>query len=145
MHHYLDEVGQVIIKDLLQLKRKFDKKEAELRFYKLAFLVIVAFFIGYLLFFIVMPYRFHYGMMISLLVNNVYHYLFIAVIVTIHSRLKFVEKKADMAEKDFNTLRCEVIQRSEELWPDGEKRKQRHHFFIEMKEKYNINLYYESD
>lgn len=133
------------MKDLYTLKRKHEKKEAELKLYKAVLLTVAAVFLGYVLIFTVMPHRFQYGLMVSNLINDVYHYFFIALLVTVHLRLKFIEKKADTAEKEYNALRCEVIQRSEELWPEGERREKRHLFFKEMKEKYKINLYYEND
>lgn len=142
---YLDEVGQVIIKDLCELKKKHDKKEAELKFYKGGLLLASVLFLVYVLFFSVVPYRFHFNSMITVLINNVNNYFFIALIVTFFYRMKFIEKKAESAEKEYNALRCEVIQRTEELWPDGERRQKRHLFLKEMKDKYNINLYYEND
>ncbi|WP_458412657.1 DUF2663 family protein [Schinkia sp. CFF1] len=145
MRLYLDEVGQVIIQDLCKLKTKYEKKESELKLLRMMMLISAAIFIGYVLIFTVLPFRFQYGVMISRLINDGYHYLFIAVLVTLHFRFRFIEKKAEKLEKEYNALRCEVIQRSEELWPEGEKRAKRHHFFKLMKEKYKINLYYEND
>ena len=142
---YLDKVGQVIVKDLCELKKKHDKKEAELKFYKSGLLLASVLFLVYVLFFSVVPYRFHFSSMITVLINNVYNYFFIALIVTFFYRMKFIEKKAESAEKEYNALRCEVIQRTEELWPDVESRQKRHLFLKEMKDKYNINLYYEND
>ena len=145
-HHFLlDEVGQVIINDLKKLKKKHQKKEAELTFYKGALILIAALFLAYVFIFTVLPYRFYYSSMISVLINDVYHYIFVGMLVTIHYRLKFLDKKADKAEQEFNALRREVIQRTEELWPEGEKRNNRHRFLKEMLEKHNINLYYEND
>jgi len=83
--------------------------------------------------------------MISVLINDVYHYIFVGILVTVHYRIKFIDKKAEKAEKEYNALRCEIIQRSEELWPEGEKRNNRHRFFKEMLEKHDINLYYENE
>jgi hypothetical protein len=144
-HFFLDEVGQVIINDLQKLKKKHQKKEKELKFYKGAMYVIVALFVAYLLIFTVFPHRFYYSSMISVLINNVYHYVFVGLLVTIHYRLKFLDKKVDKAEKEYDILRREVIQRTEELWPEGEKWDNRYLFFKEMKEKYGINLYYENE
>lgn len=144
-HFFLDEVGQVIINDLQKLKKKHQKKEAELKFYKGVLVLIAVLFIAYILIFTVLPYRFFYSTMISMLINDVYHYVFVGMLATVHYRLKFLDKKAEKAEKEYNALRSEVIQRTEELWPEGEKRNNRHRFFREMKEKYDINLYYEND
>ncbi len=145
-HHFLlDEVGQVIINDLKKLKKKHQKKEAELKFYKGAFILIAALFLAYVLIFTVLPYRFFLSSMISVLINDVYHYVFVGMLITVHYRIKFIDKKTEKAEKEYNALRCEIIQRSEELWPEGEKRNNRHRFFKEMIEKHDINLYYEND
>ncbi|HHW35978.1 MAG TPA: DUF2663 family protein [Bacillales bacterium] len=144
-HFLLDDVGQVIINDLKILKKKHQKKESELKFYKGALVLIAAFFLAYVLLFTVLPYRFHYSSMISVLINDVYHYVFVGGLATIHYRLKFLDKKAEKAEKEYNALRSEVIQRTEELWPKGEKWNNRHRFLKEMKEKHDINLYYEND
>ncbi|NSL50498.1 DUF2663 family protein [Calidifontibacillus erzurumensis] len=142
---YLDEIGRVIIKDLCELKKKFKKKETEFKIYKAALFILSIVFIGYLFFNSIYPYRFNYGAMINKLINNEFNYVFIAVLITLYYRTKFIEKKTEKAENEYHALRREFIQRTEELWPEGEKREKRHLFLKEMKEKYDINLYYENE
>lgn len=141
---YVDEIGKVIIKDLQKLKKKHEKREKTLTIYRTVLFITAVIFVAYLLIFTVVPYWNLYGLMVSKLINNEVHYILIGILVTVNILVKYGEKKAEKAEKEFHALRCEVIQRVDELWPVGEKRNNRHLFLKEMLEKYNINLYYEN-
>ncbi|WP_102345739.1 DUF2663 family protein [Bacillus sp. Marseille-P3661] len=142
--YYLDSVGMVIIDELKDLRRKLDKREKDVLIYNWIYFCIAVGFLGYLTIYTFIPYWNQYNLMVSNLINNSYHYFFIVIIVTIYQRLKFVKKETDKAEKEYNNLRCEVIRRLEELWPKEYGWEQRHLFIKEIKEKFDINLYYEN-
>ncbi|MBS4176481.1 DUF2663 family protein [Lederbergia citrea] len=57
--------------------------------------------------------------------------------------VKIIFEKKEKAEKEYHALRCEIIEKSKDLWK-GENWKQRHKVFEQMKKKYDINLYHQS-
>ncbi|RAP09198.1 YpbF family protein [Bacillus velezensis] len=56
----------------------------------------------------------------------------------------YFKKKEEKAEGEFHKLRCEIIQKSTDLWPQPEKWRARESVFHLMKHRYDINLYFES-
>ncbi|WP_377888758.1 DUF2663 family protein [Alkalihalobacillus sp. R86527] len=56
--------------------------------------------------------------------------------------LRRVTKKLKKAEDELDSLRLEVIDRSEELWKNESQWEKRHDVFSYMKENYDINLFY---
>ncbi|AKL84972.1 YpbF [Bacillus atrophaeus UCMB-5137] len=56
----------------------------------------------------------------------------------------YFKKKEEKAEGEYHKLRCEIIQKSTDLWPQPEKWKARESVFQMMKHQYDINLYFES-
>ncbi|HET7578587.1 MAG TPA: DUF2663 family protein [Bacillales bacterium] len=56
--------------------------------------------------------------------------------------LQHVSKKYEDADEDFEELRCELVDRSEELWSDPEQWKNRHHVFLYLEKEYRINLFH---
>lgn len=57
-------------------------------------------------------------------------------------QIQYYSKKYKEADNDYESLRCELIDRSEELWPNTEQWNNRHLFFAFMNEEYDINLYF---
>jgi hypothetical protein len=55
----------------------------------------------------------------------------------------FREKK-EKAEKEFHALRCEIIDKSKDLWKKEESWTSRHLVFEMMKKTFDINLYHEN-
>ena len=53
-------------------------------------------------------------------------------------------QKRDKAEKEFHLLRCEIIDKSKDLWGKEDQWKNRHIVFEMMKKNYDINLYHEN-
>ncbi|MFN2745561.1 MULTISPECIES: YpbF family protein [Bacillus] len=61
-----------------------------------------------------------------------------------YSTAYYFKKKEDKAEGEFHKLRCEIIQKSTDLWPQPDMWKSRETVFKIMKQEYDINLYFES-
>lgn len=141
---YLDEIGTIIINDLQKLKLKFDKKEHDIKIYNRLYIGSAFGLLAYIILYTIVPYWDQYNILIGKLISNVNHYFFIVIIVTFHFRINYLKEKSEKAEKEYHALRCEVIQRAEDLWPHGAMWEKRHLFFKEMKDKHNINLYYEN-
>ncbi|MCA0985822.1 DUF2663 family protein [Guptibacillus algicola] len=56
--------------------------------------------------------------------------------------LRRVTKKLKKAEDELDSLRLEVIDRSEELWKNESQWEKRHDVFTYMKDNFDINLFY---
>ena len=50
----------------------------------------------------------------------------------------------EKAEKEYQLLRCEIIQKSKLLWENESEWKNRHKVFEMMKNNFDINLYHEN-
>ena len=67
--------------------------------------------------------------------------LIISCIVTYFQLRKFT-KKSKKAEDEFESLRLEILDRSDELFEGQQQWESRHQVFKYLKEEYDINLYY---
>ncbi|WP_226657361.1 DUF2663 family protein [Guptibacillus hwajinpoensis] len=67
--------------------------------------------------------------------------LVISSVITYFQLRKF-SKKSKKAEDEFESLRLEIIDRSDELFKDQHQWESRHDVFNYLKEAYDINLYY---
>ncbi|OQP05959.1 MULTISPECIES: YpbF family protein [Geobacillus] len=71
------------------------------------------------------------------------HILILLLLCTVYWAAVYYKGKSEKAEDDFHALRCEIIQKSIDLWKDEEQWNGRHRLFEWLKREYDINLYYE--
>ncbi|SCA86533.1 hypothetical protein BGLY_2710 [Bacillus glycinifermentans] len=83
------------------------------------------------------------GILAELLNDSIYLFWILAAAFA-YSTAHYFKKKEEKAEGDFHKLRCEIIQKSTDLWPQPEEWKSRETVFKVMKQHYDINLYFES-
>ncbi|MFK3937925.1 DUF2663 family protein [Alkalihalobacillus sp. NPDC078783] len=57
-------------------------------------------------------------------------------------RMFHFNKKTDKADKEFEELREEFIQRQEEFWQDDRNWKERHKVFTQLQHTHDINVFY---
>ena len=57
--------------------------------------------------------------------------------------MNVLKQQKDKKEKEYQELRCEIVNRSKDLWKKEEHWKNRHIDFEAMKKTYDINLYHE--
>lgn len=57
-------------------------------------------------------------------------------------RLRHVTAKYEEADDDYEALRCELIERSTELWPKLDQWEGRDRYFAYLENEYDINLYF---
>ncbi len=96
------------------------------------------------LFYIVVPYSYPFSVCFSVFVDHFSHFLFLAAAIGLYGYMVLIKKKLDKAEKEFQLLRCEIINKSKQLWEKEEEWKNRHKVFEMMKKNYDINLYHEN-
>jgi len=81
--------------------------------------------------------------MFSLFIKKNHFLTLFFIAFTLFGSVKVIFEKKEKSEKEYHALRCEIIEKSKNLWK-GDKWNQRHRVFEQMKKKYDINLYHQS-
>ena len=139
-----DEPTKKMLHHLVERKRKYETYKSKC--FKAQFLtfVLAMGFIVYLYAFIVKPTGGQLEMIFHYIFNGKYHILMVLLIVGGYGSAQYFKKKEEKAETEFHNLRCEVIRKSIELWPQPTHWKIRHEVFSLMKNEFDINLFHES-
>jgi len=138
-----DRATKQMLQNVVNKKRKFDRYKSY-HFYLLWISVFYCFIILYLLYHIVLePYSYSFFEIFSIIFNNQNHLFFLFLAVFLLGATKVLYDKKEKYEKEYHELRCEIIDRSKDLWK-AEAWKSRHEIFEMMKKHYDINLYHEA-
>lgn len=143
LDNQVDEATKKMMQKLIEKKIKFDH-------YKNTHFFILSFFILYCLTLLFLSYTLvikpnGYSIMNSFtdLLGKNYLILLFLLGVLLFGALKFYFEKKEKSEAEYHELRCEIIEKSHDLW-NGEHWSNRHLVFDQMKKQYDINLYHES-
>lgn len=139
-----DKATKQMLQKAVERKRKFDKFKL-LHLYIMWATVFSAFL--YLLFIyvnVMKPYSYSFASMFSSFVNLPFNVYFLVFTVGLFGFMNLLKEKRDKAEKEYQALRCEIIDKSKDLWKKEEQWQNRHLVFEMMKSKYDINLYHEN-
>lgn len=139
-----DQAAKQMLQNVVVRKKKFEALKKKHLHSLWATMIIAALFLIYLYLYIVVPYSYSFFKMFSIFVDDFRHYLFLAAAAGIYGYMMVVKKKMDKAEKEFQLLRCEIINKSKQLWEKEEEWKSRHKVFDMMKKNFDINLYHEN-
>jgi hypothetical protein len=143
----LDENTDPVVKQMLHnvvsRKKKFDeyKRRHVVALYLTLF--FSACYLIYLYVTIVTPYSYSFASMFSAFVNNSLNLYSLILTIGTFGLMNLFREKKDKAEKEFHDLRCEIIDKSKDLWKKEEAWNNRHLVFEMMKKTYDINLYHE--
>lgn len=139
-----DQATRKMLQKVVERKQKFDK----LTFWHLMIMwgtIIIAF--GYfivLYYTLFKPYSYSFATVFSVYVNNSNHLFMLMIVLGLFGLMNVFRQKRDKAEKEFHLLRCEIIDKSKDLWSNKDEWKNRHLVFEMMKKNYDINLYHEN-
>jgi hypothetical protein len=141
---YTDETTKVMLQELIEKKVKFDNAEKNHRYH-----VIISFGLAIILLYNVYQSLKHLDVLqldILQMVFSQNHFDLIILILLIldFAWLKVAKGKLTKLETEFHQLRIEIADKSKDLWRSDEAWKGRNHVFSVLKDKYDINLYYES-
>lgn len=139
-----DFVTKKILEALIDNKEKLDKINKWKTFWKWITLSGVAVYLFYLLNIGSILSQSNTSYLFQELFNNGIHFFFILFMLTNYGILMTLNKIADKRKDDYESLRAEVINRSEELWGNSNFWDLRHHLFEQLKKEYDINLYHEN-
>ncbi|WP_043933573.1 YpbF family protein [Bacillus sp. EB01] len=138
-----DKATKEMLNNVVKRKKKFD--EAKLKHYAsiTALLGVTAMYLAYLYFSIVVPYSYSFYAMFSSFVGNSLNFFFFVLTGSLYGLMILLKQQSDKKEKEYHELRCEIVDRSKDLWKKEEEWKSRHIVFDMMKKEYDINLYHE--
>lgn len=139
-----DQATRKMLQKVVERKQKFDK----LTFLHLIIMwsaIIVAFaYFLFLYYTVFKPYSYSFATVFSVFVNNSVHLFMLMAVIGLFGLMNVFRQKRDKAEKEFHLLRCEIIDKSTDLWGGEDQWKNRHLVFEMMKKNYDINLYHEN-
>ncbi|WP_409301433.1 YpbF family protein [Peribacillus sp. SCS-155] len=144
LDEHTDQATRQMLQNVVVRKRKFETLKKKHILSIVAAMTLSCMLLVYLYFYIAVPYSYSFFAMFSVFVNNSMHFLFLLITVGVYSYMILLKKQRDKAEKEFHGLRCEIIDRSKDLWKQKEEWKNRHKVFEMMKKNYDINLYHEN-
>jgi len=144
LNHYTDEATKEMLQKVVEKKRKFEVLHKR---HLLVMWLTILFAFCYFLFLykhVAIPYAHSMERMFSAFVEESFNLYAMTVIIGSFGFMNVLKQKTDKAEKEFHALRCEIIDKSKDLWKKEEEWKNRHQVFEMMKKEYDINLFYES-
>ncbi|PWW30394.1 uncharacterized protein DUF2663 [Cytobacillus oceanisediminis] len=139
-----DQATRKMLEKVVERKQKFDKFKS---WHLVAMWATV--FISFLYFFyiyktVMQPFSYSFASMFSAFVNQSGNFYLLVFTVGLYGLMNLLREKREKAEKEFHALRCEIIDKSKDLWKKEEEWKNRHTVFEMMKKNYDINLYHEN-
>ncbi|RFU65568.1 DUF2663 family protein [Peribacillus glennii] len=144
LDEHTDQATKQMLQNVIVRKRKFDKAKRNHELSIWASMGMAAILLLYLYFYIARPYSFSFFAMFSAFVDNFNHFFFLVTTIGLYGLMIMLKQKRDKAETEFHGLRCEIIDRSKDLWKQEAQWKNRHKVFEMMKNNYDINLYHEN-
>ncbi|WP_066047514.1 YpbF family protein [Robertmurraya korlensis] len=139
-----DQATKQMLQKVVDKKRKFDKLKLRhlLVMWTTIFLCFIYFYFLYKL--ILAPYSYSFAAMFSVFVDHSANLYILVIVVGLYGFMNLLKEKREKAEKEYHALRCEIIDKSKDLWKKEEEWKNRHKVFEMMKKNFDINLYHES-
>lgn len=144
LDEHTDQATKKMLQNVIDRKRKFDKAKRNHIISIWACFGLAALLLLYIYFNIARPYSYSFFAMFSAFVNQSNHILFLIAVFGLYGYMNLLKTKRDKAEKEYHGLRCEIVDRSKDLWKHEAAWQNRHKVFEMMKNNYDINLYHEN-
>jgi uncharacterized membrane protein len=140
----MDEVTKKMLLGVIERKQKFERLKTIVNLLQFITFIGFSFFSIYLVLYIVYPNEWNIGWMIDDFLNRPIHVYILLILFSAYWGVLYYRKKCETAENEFHALRCEIIQKSADLWKEEQAWKERYKLFEIMKKEYDINLYFEN-
>jgi exonuclease III len=140
---HTDDATKQMLENVRKRKEKFDNYK---RWHYLSIYVTLLFaFLFFSSFYITIAKQYSYSFfaMFSAAVNDLRIMSLLGATVILYGAMNILRQQKDKKEKEYQELRCEIVNRSKDLWKKEEHWKNRHIDFDVMKKNYDINLYHE--
>ncbi|MEK4223172.1 DUF2663 family protein [Bacillus sp. FSL W8-0116] len=138
-----DEATKQMLQNLIERKRKLDKLHKKQMFFLSLFFLYTFLFIYLFYKKLLIPYSDSAFQIISSFFDSRMMMLLLLAGAALLGAVKIFRDQKDKAEEEFHALRCEIIDKSKDLWKNDAWEK-RHKIFEMMERKFGINLYHES-
>jgi lysylphosphatidylglycerol synthetase-like protein (DUF2156 family) len=140
---HTDQATKQMLENVRKRKEKFDDSKRWHNFSILVTLLFAAIYLGYFYFTIAKHYSYSFSAMFSASVNDSINIFLFIFTIGMYGAMNVLRQKKEKKEKEYQELRCEIVDRSKDLWKKEEQWKNRHLVFEMMKKNYDINLYHE--
>ncbi|PLS02097.1 DUF2663 family protein [Neobacillus cucumis] len=140
---HTDQATKQMLENVRKRKKKFDdvKMWHYFSIYGTLFLAFIFTFYFYITF--VKQYSYSFLAMLSAGLNDTVAVYLLAFTIVGFGAMNLLKQQKEKKEKEYQELRCEIVDRSKDLWKREEEWKNRHIVFEIMKKQYDINLYHE--
>ncbi|MBI0576185.1 YpbF family protein [Neobacillus cucumis] len=139
---YTDETTKQILENVRKRKKKFDDSKKLHNYWIMATLVVSFIYLYYFYITIGKQYSYSFFAMFSVSVSDLKNLILLAMTILMYGWMNVLKQKKDKFEKEYHDLRCEIVDRSKDLWKKEEQWKNRHVDFEIIKKTYDINLYH---
>ncbi|WP_042457963.1 YpbF family protein [Neobacillus dielmonensis] len=140
---HTDEATKQMLENVRKRKEKFDIAEKK-HFWSIYITIALAIiFFVYFYFYIARYYSYSFFSMFSASLNDRWTVPLFGLTMISYGAMNILRKQKDKKEKEYQELRCEIVDRSKDLWKKEEEWRNRHIVFEVMKKTYDINLYHE--
>lgn len=139
-----DQATKQMLENVVKRKRKFDDFKYTHNVSVMLTLLLTSFFFYYLYKTIVTAYSYSFMAMFSAFLHESKNLFFLVITIGMYGMMNLLKTKREKAEKEYHALRCEIVDRSKDLWKKEDEWKNRHIVFAMMKDKYDINLFHEN-
>lgn len=139
-----DEATKQMLQKVVERKRKFERFKMRHLIVMWSTIFLAFLYIFYLYRTVMEPYSYSFESMFSVFVNNSANLYILVFVVGLYGLMNLLREKREKAEKEYHAIRCEIIDKSKDLWKKEDEWKNRHIVFEMMKANYDINLYHEN-
>ena len=139
-----DQATRRMLQKVVERKQKYDRLASKHLIVMWSTILISFFYFIYLYYYLFQPYSYSFAAIFSSYVNQTSNFYLLIFIIGLYGFMNLIRGKRDKAEKEFHALRCEIIDKSKDLWKKEDAWKNRHIVFEMMKENFDINLFHEN-
>ena len=139
-----DQATRKMLQKVVERKQKYDRLKSRHLVVMWSTILISFFYFIYLYYYLFQPYSYSFSAIFSSYVNQSSNLYLLIFIIGLYGYMNLIRGKRDKAEKEFHALRCEIIDKSKDLWKKEDEWKNRHIVFEMMKETFDINLFHEN-
>ena len=139
-----DPATKKMLQNVIDRKKKFDRYKSRHLMSVWVTIGLITVYFYYLYITVFKPYSYSFAEIFSVYVQNSANLYFLILTVGTYGLMILFKEKREKAEKEYQALRCEIVDRSKDLWKKEEEWKNRHIVFDMMKKKFDINLFHEN-
>jgi len=139
-----DQATRKVLQKVVERKQRYEQLKSRHLIVMWSTILISFFYFIYLYYYLFQPYSYSFSAIFSSYVNQSSNLYMLIFIIGLYGFMNLIRGKRDKAEKEFHALRCEIIDKSKDLWKKEDEWKNRHIVFELMKKLYDINLYHEN-